>query len=69
MQLGLSDQWNAKCLTDEAYRRRFGLLNRTDLQQLVDRGMSIGSHTLNHPMLSQQTSELAWSEISESRSL
>jgi peptidoglycan/xylan/chitin deacetylase (PgdA/CDA1 family) len=69
IQFGLSDQWNAECVTDEAHRRRFALLNGTDLRQLVDQGMSIGSHTLNHPMLSQQTSELAWSEISESRSV
>lgn len=31
--------------------------------------MSIGSHTLNHPMLLQQNSEMAWREISESRAL
>jgi peptidoglycan/xylan/chitin deacetylase (PgdA/CDA1 family) len=56
-------------MNNEGQRRRFGLLNRNELRQLVDQGMSIGSHTLNHPMLSQQTSELAWREISESRSL
>jgi peptidoglycan/xylan/chitin deacetylase (PgdA/CDA1 family) len=69
IQFGLPDQWNAECTKDEAQRRRFGLLNGNELRQLVDLGMSIGSHTLNHPMLSQQNSELAWREISESRSL
>jgi len=69
VQFGLPDEWNADQTNDEAQRRRFSLLNRSQLRQLVDQGMSIGSHTLNHPMLSQQTSELAWKEISESRSL
>jgi peptidoglycan/xylan/chitin deacetylase (PgdA/CDA1 family) len=69
IQFGLPEQWNAECTNDEGRRRRFGLLNEGDLRQLVDLGMSIGSHTLNHPILSQQTSELAWKEISESRSL
>jgi peptidoglycan/xylan/chitin deacetylase (PgdA/CDA1 family) len=69
IQFGLPDRWNAECTHNEAQRRRFGLLNRDELRQLVDQGMRVGSHTLNHPMLSQQTSELAWTEISESRSL
>jgi peptidoglycan/xylan/chitin deacetylase (PgdA/CDA1 family) len=69
IQFGLPDQWKAECTNNEAQRRRFGLLNRDELRQLVDQGMSVGSHTLNHPMLSQQTSEMAWREISESRAL
>jgi peptidoglycan/xylan/chitin deacetylase (PgdA/CDA1 family) len=68
-EFGLPDQWNAASTANEAQRRRFGLLNRDDLRQLVEQGMSIGSHTLNHPILSQQPSELAWTEISESRDL
>jgi len=67
LRFGLPDRWNAERTSSEAQRRRFGLLNRSELRQLVDQGMSVGSHTLNHPMLSQQTSELAWKEISESR--
>ncbi len=54
---------------DNAQHRRFGLLRAKDLRQLVDMGMSIGSHTLNHPVLSQQPSELAWEEIAKSRSV
>jgi peptidoglycan/xylan/chitin deacetylase (PgdA/CDA1 family) len=68
-EFGLPDQWNEECAANEAQRRRFGLLNGNELRQLVDQGMSIGSHTLNHPILSQQPSELAWAEISESRDL
>src|SRR5262249_288881 len=29
--------------------------------------MTIGAHTMSHPMLSQMTADLAWREISESR--
>jgi len=68
IQFGLPDQWTER-MDANAARNRFGLLNRDELRQLVDQGMSIGSHTLNHPILSQQTTELAWQEISESRTL
>jgi peptidoglycan/xylan/chitin deacetylase (PgdA/CDA1 family) len=67
-QFGLGNDWGAECRRNEARRRRFTLLNLDELRQLVDQGMCIGSHTLNHPMLSQQSSELAWKEISGSRS-
>jgi peptidoglycan/xylan/chitin deacetylase (PgdA/CDA1 family) len=54
---------------NEARRERFSLLNGDELRQLVEQGMSIGSHTLNHPILSEQSSDEAWREISESRSI
>ncbi len=66
---GLPEGWNAGCWNNEAQRQRFSLLNGDELRQLLDQGMSIGSHTLNHPILSQQTSDEAWREISESRSV
>jgi peptidoglycan/xylan/chitin deacetylase (PgdA/CDA1 family) len=47
--------------------RRFGLLTRNELQELASAGMTIGAHTLSHPMLSQLPPELAYGEISESR--
>jgi peptidoglycan/xylan/chitin deacetylase (PgdA/CDA1 family) len=61
---GDSERWES-----EAQRQRFALLNANELRELVDQGMSIGSHTLNHPILSQQSSDEAWREISESRSV
>jgi peptidoglycan/xylan/chitin deacetylase (PgdA/CDA1 family) len=67
-QFGLNNE-DAGCGGSEARRRRFSLLNLNELRQLVDQGMCVGSHTLSHPMLSQQSSELAWKEISQSRSL
>ena len=69
IRFGLPDNWNAASTNSEAQRRRFGLLDLSELRQLVGQGMSVGSHTLNHPMLSHQTSEMAWREISESRTL
>jgi len=48
-------------------RRRFGLLTCAELRELASAGMTIGAHTLSHPMLSRQPPELAYAEISESR--
>jgi peptidoglycan/xylan/chitin deacetylase (PgdA/CDA1 family) len=67
LEFGLPEGWNAGCWNSEAQRQRFSLLTADELRQLVDLGMSIGSHTLNHPILSQQTSDEVWKEISESR--
>jgi peptidoglycan/xylan/chitin deacetylase (PgdA/CDA1 family) len=49
-------------------QRHFCLLTRAELQQLAAAGMTIGAHTLTHPILSQLPPELAWTEIAESRS-
>lgn len=50
-----------------AQERRFGLLVRDELRALADAGMTIGAHTMTHPMLSQCSPEIAKVEISESR--
>lgn len=47
--------------------RRFGLLTCSELRELASAGMTIGAHTLSHPMLSQLPRESAYDEISESR--
>jgi peptidoglycan/xylan/chitin deacetylase (PgdA/CDA1 family) len=57
----------AFCDADSASGRRFGLLNCAELRQLALAGMSIGAHTLTHPMLSQLPPEQAYEEIAESR--
>ena len=51
---------------NSATTRRFGLLTCNELRQLVSAGMTIGAHTLTHPMLSQLTTKLAYEEIAES---
>jgi peptidoglycan/xylan/chitin deacetylase (PgdA/CDA1 family) len=47
--------------------RRFGLLTSAELRELAAAGMTIGAHTLSHPMLSLMPPDLAYAEISESR--
>lgn len=47
--------------------RRFGLLTQNELRQLTSAGMTIGAHSLSHPILSQSPPQLAYAEISESR--
>lgn len=48
-------------------QRHFCLLTRTELLKLAASGMTIGAHTLTHPILAQLPPELAWTEIAESR--
>jgi len=57
---GIDDENSPSC-------RRYGLLTRAELRKLTSAGMSIGTHTLSHPMLSQMPPELAYAEIYESR--
>lgn len=65
-EFGLPEHWD-HYRENEPQRRRFCLLTSTDLRQLVAQGMTIGSHTLSHPMLSRQNDALAWNEVFESR--
>ena len=65
-QLSLPDDWGVHLLSDPL-RRRFLMLNATELRALVAAGMGVGAHTLTHPVLSQISPEAAWNEISESR--
>jgi peptidoglycan/xylan/chitin deacetylase (PgdA/CDA1 family) len=45
--------------------RRWRLLNRRELRSLADLGMTVGAHTLTHPVLSQCSDEEAYREIGE----
>ena len=65
-QLALPDDWGVHLLSDPL-RRRFLMLNVTELRALVAAGMAVGAHTLTHPVLSQISPEAAWNEISGSR--
>jgi peptidoglycan/xylan/chitin deacetylase (PgdA/CDA1 family) len=67
IQLGLSERWDNRYREDPVLTRRFAVLNQSDLRQLANAGMSIGAHTLSHPMLSQSSPDTAWREISESK--
>jgi len=50
-----------------AAERHFCLMNAAEVKQLADSGMSIGSHTSTHPLLSQLAPDVAWSEMAGSR--
>lgn len=66
-QLGVNDGLNFDGY-DSPRRLRFQLLRRAELLQLDCAGMTIGAHTLTHPVLSQSLPEQAYAEIAESRS-
>ena len=68
MRLDLSNLWNSFYLEDAAQRSRFLMLDQAEVRRLVAAGMTIGSHTLSHPMLSQLPPEVAWTELTQSRS-
>lgn len=57
--------WKRRYLDDPLLRQRFCLLRAPELKQLVDAGMTIGAHTLSHPVLGEQSEELACVEIAE----
>jgi peptidoglycan/xylan/chitin deacetylase (PgdA/CDA1 family) len=42
-----------------------GLMNRHELEKLAGQGMSVGAHTMSHPVLAKMSSELAEEEIRE----
>jgi len=65
--LGLST-WQPVDAENSAVCRRFGLLTCPELHELEAAGMTIGAHTLSHPMLSQAPAGLSRTEIAECRS-
>ncbi len=68
-QLGLAEDWRSRVFQDSTMAARFLILDRDGLQQLIAAGMTVGAHTLSHPILARTSEELAWQEISESRSV
>lgn len=67
VRLRLPEDWSQQWVNDPVYCRRFFTLTPAEIQQLVAAGMSIGAHTLSHPVLSQLPAQSAWLEIAESR--
>jgi peptidoglycan/xylan/chitin deacetylase (PgdA/CDA1 family) len=64
---GLQPSWRARYLDDPLLRNRFQLLRLPEMKQLADAGMTIGAHTMSHPVLAEQSVELARSEIVDCR--
>ncbi|HEY1802778.1 MAG TPA: polysaccharide deacetylase family protein [Terriglobales bacterium] len=55
--------WKAALLQDPIQRSRFQLLDKQQAEKLVRSGMTVGAHTMDHPVLAQCTEEIAREEI------
>jgi len=64
-RFGLLPSWKMRYLDDPLLRERFQLLRLPELKQLRDAGMTVGAHTLSHPVLAEQVADLARVEIEE----
>jgi peptidoglycan/xylan/chitin deacetylase (PgdA/CDA1 family) len=64
----LDGAWKGRYLDDPLLRQRFQLLRAPELKQLAsEAGMTIGAHTLSHPVLVEQSIEFARTEIARCR--
>jgi peptidoglycan/xylan/chitin deacetylase (PgdA/CDA1 family) len=50
-------------LQDDANRRRFQLLTKSGIAELLQPGMALGAHTLHHPVLAECSAEVAQKEV------
>jgi peptidoglycan/xylan/chitin deacetylase (PgdA/CDA1 family) len=66
-QAGIADDGVAPAEGPEA--RRFRLLTSEGVQQLARAGMSVGAHTLSHPVLAKANDSQAWTEIQQGREM
>ncbi len=64
---GFKQDWKLSYLEEPAWRRRFALLRKPELQQLCRAGMTLGAHSVSHPVLSQQPADAALAEMVDSR--
>lgn len=64
---GVQDSLEFYLSSYEKAEKHFCLLTCAELQKLAAAGMTIGAHTMTHPILSHLPAELAWNEIVESR--
>jgi peptidoglycan/xylan/chitin deacetylase (PgdA/CDA1 family) len=67
-QCALHPDWKMKYF-EEPLRKRFTVLTRSELQQLGRAGMTIGAHSLSHPILKGQALQSAETEIADSRKM
>jgi peptidoglycan/xylan/chitin deacetylase (PgdA/CDA1 family) len=66
-QLGISKTWDSEYSRNESLRRRFFVLNEVEIRELVSAGLTIGAHTMSHPMLSRMSEESAYLEMAQAR--
>jgi peptidoglycan/xylan/chitin deacetylase (PgdA/CDA1 family) len=67
-QFKLPLNWRERFVKDPILAARFLMLDRAGIRELAAAGMTIGAHSLSHPILARATDEQAWREISDSRS-
>lgn len=66
-KLGLSRDWWQRYFANAALRKRFQLMGVPELRKLSEAGMTIGAHTLSHPVLTEQPPDLARAELAQCR--
>lgn len=66
-QLRLPSTWREHVVENSAGAARFLILNRAGLAQLAASGMTVGAHSMSHPILARASDDVAWREISESK--
>lgn len=62
-QWRLPVDWQMYDPEDTKAVRRYRLINSSELSQLVAAGMTVGAHTLSHPLLPKMSAELSEEEI------
>ncbi|HEV2397050.1 MAG TPA: polysaccharide deacetylase family protein [Candidatus Sulfotelmatobacter sp.] len=65
----LESRWSQRYFDDPLLEECFRILRPGEVRRLAESGMTIGAHTLSHPMLSQQSNTWAQTEIAASRQL
>lgn len=65
----LDSRWNQRYFDDPLLEEYYRVLRPAEVKRLAESGMTIGAHTLSHPMLSQQSNTWAQAEIANSRQI
>jgi peptidoglycan/xylan/chitin deacetylase (PgdA/CDA1 family) len=65
----LDPRWSQRYFDDPALEERLRILRPAEVKRLAEAGMTIGAHSLSHPMLSQQPNNWAQMEIANCRQL
>jgi peptidoglycan/xylan/chitin deacetylase (PgdA/CDA1 family) len=63
----LQGEWRLPESKNEREADGHSLMNRHELEELAGQGMSVGAHTMSHPVLAKMSLELAAEEIRDSK--
>jgi peptidoglycan/xylan/chitin deacetylase (PgdA/CDA1 family) len=64
---GIDQMWKRQYVDDPLLGQRFQLLSAPQVKELAEAAMTIGAHTVDHPVLSEQSTDLASTEIADCR--